>query len=111
MKKMNILAAAVGAIILAGCSDEIEMRYPPKFELPELPVVEDLHTYKAPLYWSVYEYWYLSVFWHSAICDIASVGRFEKHGTEVAPRQYVDLVGCVFDETALFQRVECGYER
>ena len=34
------------------------MRYPPKFELPELPDVGEIHTYKAPLYWSVYEYCY-----------------------------------------------------
>ena len=45
-------------MLLGSCSDEIEMRYPPKFELPELPVVEGIHSYKAPLYWSVYEYCY-----------------------------------------------------
>ena len=45
-------------LALASCSDEIEMRYPPKFELPELPDVGEIHTYKAPLYWSVYEYCY-----------------------------------------------------
>ena len=39
-------------------SDTIEMRRPPVYELPELPVVEDIHTYKAPLYWSIYEYCY-----------------------------------------------------
>lgn len=44
--------------VLAGCADDIEMRYPPKYELPDLPVIEDIHTYKAPLYWSVYEYCY-----------------------------------------------------
>ena len=60
MKKMNILAAALTATMLAGCAndDYYEMRYPPKYELPELPVVEDIHKYKAPLYWSVYEYCY-----------------------------------------------------
>lgn len=41
MKKMNILAAALSATILAGCAndDYYEMRYPPKYELPELPEV------------------------------------------------------------------------
>ena len=34
------------------------MRYPPKYELPELPAVEGIHQYKAPLYWSVYEICY-----------------------------------------------------
>ena len=59
MKKMGIIASAVlAALTLASCSDDIEMRYPPKFELPELPEVGDIHTYKAPLYWSVYEYCY-----------------------------------------------------
>lgn len=53
-----ILAAMAAGMALASCSDEIEMRYPPKYELPELPTVEDIHTYKAPLYWSVYEYCY-----------------------------------------------------
>lgn len=58
MKKMNIITMAVGAVLLASCSDTIEMRRPPVYELPELPVVEDIHTYKAPLYWSIYEYCY-----------------------------------------------------
>ncbi|MDE7396478.1 MAG: glucan 1,6-alpha-isomaltosidase [Muribaculum sp.] len=58
MKTMSIIASAFAALALTACNDEIEMRYPPKFELPELPVVEDIHTYKAPLYWSVYEYCY-----------------------------------------------------
>ena len=59
MKKMNILLCAIGALMLSGCADKIEMRYPPKFEVPELPVISDVHTgKKAPLYWSVYEYCY-----------------------------------------------------
>lgn len=50
---------ATAAMLLCGaCSDEIEMRRPPVYELPELPIVEDIHTFKAPLYWSVYEYCY-----------------------------------------------------
>lgn len=55
---MNIIASALAMLALASCSDEIEMRYPPKFDLPELPDVGEIHTYKAPLYWSVYEYCY-----------------------------------------------------
>ena len=59
MKKItNILAAAALTLTLAGCNDDIEMRRPPKFVLPELPDVGNIHTYKAPLYWSVYEYCY-----------------------------------------------------
>lgn len=55
---MNIIASALTVLTLASCSDKIEMRYPPKYELPELPDVGEIHTYKAPLYWSVYEYCY-----------------------------------------------------
>ena len=57
---MNILAAALTATMIAGCAndDYYEMRYPPKYELPDLPVIEGVHSYKAPLYWSVYEYCY-----------------------------------------------------
>lgn len=55
---MNIITLALSMFALASCSDEIEMRYPPKYELPELPDVGEIHTYKAPLYWSVYEYCY-----------------------------------------------------
>ena len=55
---MTIFAALAAGMMLGACSDEIEMRYPPKYELPELPEVEGIHTYKAPLYWSVYEYCY-----------------------------------------------------
>lgn len=60
MKKMNILAAALTMATLAGCAndDYYEMRYPPKYELPELPQIGEIHTYKAPLYWSVYEICY-----------------------------------------------------
>ena len=59
MKKItNILAAAALTLTHAGCNDDIEMRRPPKFVLPELPDVGNIHTYKAPLYWSVYEYCY-----------------------------------------------------
>lgn len=59
MNKMTTIAAALSATLLLGaCSDEIEMRYPPKFQLPELTDVGEIHNYKAPLYWSVYEYCY-----------------------------------------------------
>lgn len=54
-----VAAFAVGAGLLSACDDDnYKMKYPPRYELPELPVVEDIHTYKAPLYWSVYEYCY-----------------------------------------------------
>jgi len=48
--------ALAAATMFCSCADDIEMRYPPKYELPELPEVGEIHTYKAPLYWSVYEY-------------------------------------------------------
>lgn len=55
--KMTLAAMALASAALFGsCKQDIEMRRPPKFELPELPKVEGIHTYKAPLYWSVYEY-------------------------------------------------------
>ncbi len=56
--KMNIITLALTMFAFASCSDEIEMRYPAKYELPELPDVGEIHTYKAPLYWSAYEYCY-----------------------------------------------------
>lgn len=55
---MSMIASALAVVALTSCSDDIEMRYPPKYELPELPEVGEIHTYKAPLYWSVYEYCY-----------------------------------------------------
>lgn len=58
MNKMTIIAALAAGVALSACTDDIEMRRPPVFELPDLPVVEDIHTFKAPLYWSVYEYCY-----------------------------------------------------
>lgn len=59
MKTITAITAALAAgTFLAACGNDIEMRRPPKYELPELPVVEDIHVYKAPLYWSVYEYCY-----------------------------------------------------
>ena len=60
MKKMTILSATLAAAaLISACTDDIEMRRPPKFELPELPEVGNIHNYKAPLYWSVYEYCWL----------------------------------------------------
>ena len=56
--KAMITAALAVAAMLGSCDNEVEMRYPPKYELPELPEIEGIHTYKAPMYWSVYEYCY-----------------------------------------------------
>ncbi len=51
--------AAMGALCLSACDDDnYKMKYPPRYELPDLPVIEGIHTYKAPMYWSVYEYCY-----------------------------------------------------
>ncbi len=59
MKTMISTIALASMITLGACSDEIEMRYPAEFVLPDLPDVGNIHTYNAPLYWSVYEYCYL----------------------------------------------------
>lgn len=59
--KRNMISILAGAalMLLTACTDDVEMRYPPKYELPDLPVVEGIHdNVKAPLYWSVYEYCY-----------------------------------------------------
>ena len=54
-----ITMALAAASLFASCKDDVEMIYPPKYELPDLPVVEGVHdNVKAPLYWSVYEYCY-----------------------------------------------------
>ena len=53
---MSLLASTLAAVALTGCVENIEMRRPQKFELPELPPIEEIHNFKAPLYWSVYEY-------------------------------------------------------
>ena len=59
--KRNMISILAGAalMLLTACTHDVEMRYPPKYELPDLPVVEGIHdNVKAPLYWSVYEYCY-----------------------------------------------------
>ena len=59
MKRTIILLTGLIAMMLSACTNDIEMRYPPKYELPDLPVVEGIHDgQKAPLYWSIYEYAY-----------------------------------------------------
>ena len=57
---MTLITMALAvASLFASCKDDVEMIYPPKYELPDLPVVEGVHdNVKAPLYWSVYEYCY-----------------------------------------------------
>lgn len=53
------LVALLSAVSLSACKDDVNMKYPPKYVLPDLPVVEGIHDgVKAPLYWSVYEYCY-----------------------------------------------------
>ncbi|HIR37609.1 MAG TPA: hypothetical protein IAC93_04460, partial [Candidatus Limisoma gallistercoris] len=49
------------AIFSTACDDDNKkggsiVPEPPTPELPELPVPGDIHKYKAPLYWSIYEY-------------------------------------------------------
>ena len=63
--KINMLSAlALGvasllAVTTTACDDDnYKMKYPPRYELGDLPDPGDIHTFKAPLYWSVYEYCY-----------------------------------------------------
>lgn len=57
--KSLVLAVIPGmlGILSGGCGDD-KPEGGAIYELPDLPVVEDIHIYKAPLYWSVYEYCY-----------------------------------------------------
>ncbi len=77
MKSMSILASALAVVALAGCTDTIEMRRPQKFELPELPEIEDIHNKKAPLYWSVYEY-----------CHLASINGVKNEDMDINAEQW-----------------------
>ena len=49
MKIMNILASTLAVAALTACTDTIEMRRPQKFVLPDLPPIEEIHNFKAPL--------------------------------------------------------------
>ena len=87
MKKTIISAGVVASMLLASCSDEIEMRRPPVYELPELPVVEAIHQYKAPLYWSVYEYCYTQ--------EQAGVANADM---DITPEQWDEIIDWVATE-------------
>lgn len=61
MKNLMISAAIFAGLALASCGEDTESINPPEPEKPEVPTPpkeEKLHKYKAPLYWSVYEYCY-----------------------------------------------------
>lgn len=51
-----ILAAAASMMVASACSNEIPMKRPPKVTIPELEEVTVDRSFKAPMYWSVYEY-------------------------------------------------------
>ena len=57
MKRNLIMAVAMVAsvILFESCTEDIEMRRPPKVTLPDLPDIELDHNFKAPLYWDIYE--------------------------------------------------------
>lgn len=56
---MFLTLPMMAATLAASCSKESEAKLPPKYELPDLPIVEGIHNgVKAPLYWSIYEYAY-----------------------------------------------------
>ena len=50
---MSVVVALVATATLASCSKDNGMVIPEKEELPELPIVDGIHKYNAPLYWSV----------------------------------------------------------
>ena len=51
--------AAIAAVAVSCSNDEYsDMTYPNIVDINDYPVVEDIHTCKAPLYWSIYEYCY-----------------------------------------------------
>ena len=62
VKYITVLVLALCAILLVGaCKDNgfNEMKTPSSYDkvsLPPLPQIEDMHSYKAPLYWSIYSY-------------------------------------------------------
>jgi len=60
MKK--ILYYALAALAMVSCGEDSKSEEPSKPEVPKPPQVEEEveanHSYKAPLYWSVYEYCY-----------------------------------------------------
>ena len=55
---MLVVVALVATATLASCSKDNGMVRPEEEELPDLPIVEGIHKYNAPLYWSLYEYCY-----------------------------------------------------
>ncbi len=87
MKKIMISAGVAVSMLFASCSDEIEMRRPPVYELPELPVVEGIHKNKAPLYWSVYEYCYEQ--------ELAGVSNGDM---DITPAQWDEIIDWVATE-------------
>lgn len=56
--KNNIIILFIIILFFGSCKNDVEMHRPTKYEVPDLPQVENIHTFKAPLYWSVYEYCY-----------------------------------------------------
>lgn len=111
MKRMTSYAVMLVSLIAASCSDRIEMRYPPRFELPDLPVVEDVQKdCKAPLYWSVYEYCYDREAMGDNNIDI-SVGEWDKIidwvATELKPYGY-DMI-CTDGFIPMEAKDETGY--
>lgn len=62
MKNIMLLAAMALGLLFASCGEETktipEPEPDPEPEVPTPPKEENIHIYKAPLYWSVYEYCY-----------------------------------------------------
>lgn len=111
MKAKYMMAAACVAALLTACDDEnYEMRYPPKYELPDLPEVTDIHTFKAPLYWSVYEYCYTREQQGESTIDI-SPDEWDKIidwvATDLKPYGY-DMV-CTDGFIAMLSKDDTGY--
>lgn len=72
-------------LALTSCSDDnYKMRYPQKEVLPDLPKVEGIHQYKAPLYWSVYEY-----------CYTREQAGVPNHEMDITPEQWDQIIDWV----------------
>ncbi len=109
MTLMTIALAATS--LIASCKDDVEMKYPPKYELPDLPEVEGVHdNMKAPLYWSVYEYCYDKERQGASTIDI-SPDEWDKIidfvATELKPHGY-DMI-CTDGFIAMLSTDASGY--
>lgn len=110
LNKILLASAIVAGALCSSCSNEIEMRYPPKYVLPEMEEVGEIHNFKAPLYWSVYEYCYEQEKRGNTSIDI-SADEWDKIidwvATDLKPHGY-DMI-CTDGFCAMLATDESGY--